>query len=111
MWTALNCPCPRDITSPLGTDVEITEDWLGSPHKRQKELLKTHTIGRMYQPNISINSAFKSKYLNGKSDFICQLDCRIYKEGEEPIPLLENKNNLTSGNDFAAWSPAMPILD
>lgn len=30
---------------------------------------------------------------------------------EEPMLLLENKNNLTSGNDFTAWSPAMPILD
>lgn len=111
MWTALNCPCPTGITSPPGTDVEITEDWLGSPYKRLKELLKTNTLGRVYQPNSSINSAFKSKYLNGKSAFICQLDCRIYKEREEPIPLLENKNNLTSENDFTAWDPAMPILD
>lgn len=48
MWTALNCPCPRAITRPLSTDVEITEDWLGSPDKQLKELLKTRALGRVY---------------------------------------------------------------
>lgn len=81
---------PPTPHSPLGTVVEISEDWLGTPHKQLKELLKTNTCERVHnEPSLSINSYFKSKYLNGRNAFVSWI--AEFKKEKEPVPLLGKK--------------------
>lgn len=110
MGTELNCLSPRCTIICLGTVVEISEDWLGTPYKWLKEHLKTNTWERVHnQPSISLNSYFKSKNLNGKNAFVSWI--AEFKKKKKSPRLCWKINNLPSGNDFAAWSSAMPILD
>lgn len=84
--------------------MEISEDWLGTPHKQLKELLKRSTCERVHnEPNISINSYFKSKYLNGRNAFVSWI-AELKKE-KEPVPLL-GKKQFSSWKRFHSLEPS-----